>query len=76
MWPPELLHAPHTSRKRPCKRKAPLWLELDDFSFISLADAEHGEAIESKPVVLLHLRQSTKLGEYALEKEDGNAGER
>jgi hypothetical protein len=76
MWPPELLHTLHTSRKRPCKQKAPLWPELDDFSFISLADAEHGEAIESELVVPLRLRQSTTLGECALEKEDGDAGER
>jgi hypothetical protein len=47
IWPPEMLHAPSTSRKRRCKRKAPIWPALDDNTYVSLANAEEGHCSQS-----------------------------
>jgi hypothetical protein len=57
LWPPEMLHAPMTSRKRRCrrrckrhcKRKAPIWPPLDDFTCISLAGGEFEHGCEADP---------------------------
>jgi hypothetical protein len=54
MWPPEMLHAPATSRKRRYKRKAPLWPPLDDITCVSLAGGDgyrseaHGGVLEMR----------------------------
>jgi hypothetical protein len=53
-WPPEMLHAPSSSHKHRCKRKAPLWPELDFFTCESLADGEDG-AIDPLDLGGLHL---------------------
>jgi hypothetical protein len=42
-WPPEMLHAPSSLRKRRYKRKAPIWPLLDDLTYVSLADGEEGD---------------------------------
>jgi hypothetical protein len=53
MWPPEVLHAPSSSRKRHCKRKALVYPALDDVSYpptvnVERGDAHGGEAVRAR----------------------------